>query len=182
MKHRLAIAALSACLVFGSVWVAAQQPSEHEQHHPSGGPGPQGGPDKMGMGMMGEKCAMMQKAMDGMQAEMSAAHEKLDHLVHDMNTATGPAKVDAMAAVINEMAAQSEQMHRMHTDMMQKMMTHMTEHMMQGLGPQAAQKPEMKEMVMCPMMKGHGDGGAGDRKSTRLNSSHIQKSRMPSSA
>ena len=26
------------------------------------------------------------------------------------------------------------------------------------------------------------DGGAEDRKSTRLNSSHIQKSRMPSSA
>ena len=29
---------------------------------------------------------------------------------------------------------------------------------------------------------GLGMGGGGDRKSTRLNSSHIQKSRMPSSA
>lgn len=148
---------VAVCLMGVGAWVSAQQASEHEQHHP-GGPGPQGGgPGKMGM--MGDKCAMMQKGMDEMESKMRDAHAKLDQLVHDMNTTTGPGKVDAMAAVINEIASQSEEMHRMHTDMMQKMMTHVTEHMMQGMGPQAMQKPEMKEMMMCPMMKGHGEGG-----------------------
>ena len=158
MKRYWAVVAVGALLMGSTAWVAAQQPSEHEQHHPGGDASAGGSPGKMGMGMMGGKCAMMQKGMDQMQAEMGQAHDKLDHLLHEMNTTTGAAKTDAMAVVINEMVAQSEQMHRMHTDMMQKMMQHMTEHMMQGMGPQA-QKPEMKEMMMCPMMKGHGEGG-----------------------
>ena len=54
-----------------------------------------GGAGKMGMGMMGEKCAMMQKSMDDMEAKMRDAHAKLDQLVHEMNTTTGPAKAVA---------------------------------------------------------------------------------------
>jgi hypothetical protein len=156
MRQKWAVALVVIGFVVIGAGALAQAPSEHEQHHPGA---PQGGPGKMGMGMMGEKCAMMQKGMDDMETKMRDAHAKLDQLVHEMNTTTGPAKVDSMAAVINEIASQSEEMHRMHTEMMQKMMTHMTEHMMQGMGPQAMQKPEMKEMMMCPMMKGHGAGG-----------------------
>src|SRR5689334_18284621 len=116
MKRNWSIVAVALVFVIGGFAAMAQQPSEHEQHHP-GGPGPQaGGPGKMGMGMMGEKCAMMQKGMDEMEAKMRDAHAKLDQLVHDMNTTTGPGKVDAMAAVINEIAAQSEEMQRMHSD------------------------------------------------------------------
>ena len=38
------------------------------------------------------------------------------------------------------------------------------------------------EMPLSPEMLGRVFNGAGDRKSTRLNSSHIEESRMPSSA
>ena len=44
--------------------------------------------------------------------------------------------------------------------------------------------PEQAKALLAkhPQVQGHFYPGAGDRKSTRLNSSHIQKSRMPSSA
>ena len=44
--------------------------------------------------------------------------------------------------------------------------------------------PRELAILMRGKSTGHAEntGGRGDRKSTRLNSSHIQKSRMPSSA
>ena len=47
--------------------------------------------------------AMMMKMME-------ASDARLDHLVQAMNSATGEKKVDAMAAVINELIAQRKQM------------------------------------------------------------------------
>ena len=62
--------------------------------------------------------ADQQAMMMTMMANMQAAQKKLDDLVAQMNAATGPEKVAAMAAVINEMAS-------MHKDMCSTMMTMM---------------------------------------------------------
>ena len=50
-----------------------------------------------------------------MMANMQAAQKKLDDLVAQMNAATGPEKVNRIAAVVSEMAA-------MHKDMCAQMM------------------------------------------------------------
>jgi hypothetical protein len=56
-----------------------------------------------------------------MMADMKAADARLDALVKDMNAATGNAKVDAIAAVLNELRqeqkAMDERMGKMCEDM-----------------------------------------------------------------
>jgi hypothetical protein len=51
-----------------------------------------------------------------MMQQVQAADARLEKLVSEMNRATGSKKVEAMAAVINEMVAQRKQMraHMMH--------------------------------------------------------------------
>src|SRR6266700_424990 len=68
---------------------------------------------------MGDHQAMM--------ATMQAAQKKLDDLVAQMNAATGPEKVDRMAAVITAMAAMHKDMcaQMMDGDMMSMMMMQM---------------------------------------------------------
>jgi len=101
---------------------------------------------------MDAKCKMMQGDMGKMEKEMQQGHEKLEKLVGAMNAApAGPERVDSLVAVVNEMVAQSNAMHQMHSGMMQKMMQHMSEHMMGGSGPKAHEG-----MMNCPMMQDHG--------------------------
>jgi hypothetical protein len=88
--------------------------------------------------------AMMQK----MQASSKAMDDRLAGLVTDMNQAKGSAKVDRMAAVINEMVTQRKQMRDDMAAMMPQMMNHMTQHMQSGM------MSGMKSMADCPMMKG----------------------------
>ena len=76
-------------------------------------------------------CAMMAKQQEQMDA-------KLQGLVDTMNKTTGQAKVDAMAAVINELIAQRTAMR----DEMHEMMMHHMEEGQQG-----------HSMENCPMMK-----------------------------
>ena len=57
-----------------------------------------------------------------MMANMQAEQKKLDEMVAQMNAATGPEKVDRIAAVVTEMAAMHK---RMNTMMMQRGMMHM---------------------------------------------------------
>ena len=71
----------------------------------------------------------------------------------DMHNPSGNAKVDALARIVTEFVQQRQEMHQMHGEMMQKMMAHMSEHMMQGGGP-AAKEP----MMQCPMMQSMGKG------------------------
>jgi len=51
--------------------------------------------------------AMKEEQMQAMDQRQA----KLEQLVAAMNAATGEAKVDAIAAVVNEMAAQHKMMH-----------------------------------------------------------------------
>jgi hypothetical protein len=61
----------------------------------------------------------------GMMADFAAADKKLDELVARMNAATGTAKVDAIAAVINELVTERTQMRNRMTTMQDRMMEHM---------------------------------------------------------
>ena len=69
-----------------------------------------------------------------MMANMQAEQKKLDELVAQMNAATGPEKVDRIAAVVTEMAAMHK---RMNTMMMQGGMMQM----MHGQPPAAPPNP-----------------------------------------
>lgn len=80
------------------------------------------------------ECMMMASQQEQMDA-------KLQGLVDTMNKATGQAKIDAMAAVINELIAQRtamrDEMHEMMMHHMGEAKGHSMEHSMEG----------------CPMMK-----------------------------
>jgi uncharacterized coiled-coil protein SlyX len=54
-----------------------------------------------------------------MMQRVQAADARLDKLVTEMNRATGAKKVEAMAAVINEMVAQRKQMRAHMREMME---------------------------------------------------------------
>ncbi|MBP1636463.1 MAG: hypothetical protein H6Q10_3037 [Acidobacteria bacterium] len=75
---------------------------------------------------------------------MKAMDARLDALVQQMNGATGQAKVDATAAVVNELVTQRKAMREGMEGMQAKMMQHMAQHM------QAGGAAAMK----CPMMSG----------------------------
>jgi hypothetical protein len=81
-------------LVLG-LWAA---PTAEAQ--PGAGPGP------MHPGSMGQMTPEQQRLHEQMMTEMQARQQKLDDLVKKMNAATGPEKVDAIAAVVNELVAQ----------------------------------------------------------------------------
>jgi hypothetical protein len=94
-----------------------------------------------------EKCQEMMERHQQMQQEMAAMDARLEGLVQQMNAATGEERIDAMAAVINELIEHRREMHEMMMEMGPGMMGHMMMHM----------DPEMMEM--CPMMQRHPHGG-----------------------
>jgi hypothetical protein len=80
-------------------------------------PAPQGTTPQPQAGM-----ADMMKMHEQMMAEMKAGDAKLDALVRDMNAAAGDAKVNATAAVVNELVRQQKAMHERMGQMHQQMM------------------------------------------------------------
>lgn len=92
------LAALAVALFVGNG--LAQQSTTRDQAAPAAASEqatPPANQDQMG-DMMARRQAMM--------AEMHAADQKLDDLVAKMNAARGNDRIDAMVAVINELAAQ----------------------------------------------------------------------------
>src|SRR6266496_1859699 len=65
----------------------------------------------------------MMKMHEQMMADMKAANAKLDQLTQKMDSATGPAKVDATAAVVKELVSQHRAMCDRMGDMHQQMMS-----------------------------------------------------------
>lgn len=61
---------------------------------------------------------MMADAGHSMMADMKAGQAKLDDLIAKMNAATGPQKMDQMAAVLTELVAQQKTMHARMMSMM----------------------------------------------------------------
>lgn len=120
-----------------------------QQSEPKTGNQPGNGQSGMTSGNMGDRCKQMMTMHSQMMADMKAQDATLDQKVAAMNTAKGNAKVDAMAAVINEMASQRKQMMAKMSNMRDQMMAHMGEHMSQS--GSTAMRPSMAQ---CPMMKG----------------------------
>ena len=102
------------------------------------------------MPMMGDRamdeCKGMMAKHEAMKAEMAAMDARLDALVAAMNAATGSQKVDATAAVVNEMATQRKAMRDHMMAMGPQMMRHMMHH--GGMGTMEG----MKGMAECPFM------------------------------
>jgi hypothetical protein len=113
IKKTTSLAVTGALLASGLGATLFAQAQHNDKTHQAGA----AAPPQMGMRHEG-----MAAHHDKMMAEMKAADAKLDALVAKMNAAKGNAKVEAMAAVINELAAQRKamrtQMQTMHDKMM----------------------------------------------------------------
>ncbi len=96
-------------------------------------------------------CEQMVEHRRIMQEHMMLMDQKLDGLVATMNAATGDAKLQAMADVINAMVEQRTQMRNAMETMQPMMMQHMMGHMQPGTAH------GMKSMKECPMMNMHSD-------------------------
>jgi hypothetical protein len=70
---------------------------------------PGAAPDQAAAQAPGQMSDMMARRQ-AMMAEMHAANQKLDNLVARMNAARGNDRIDAMAAVITELASQHKNM------------------------------------------------------------------------
>jgi hypothetical protein len=133
--RRLSWAALTCAVILlppAAFRVTAQDPKQEHQHQamkPSAG--------------MPAMCQAMMAEHTKMTAEVKAADERLDALVAKMTQASGQAKVDATAAVVNEIVAQRRTMREGMMKMQEGMMSHMMAHMQAG----------KDSMSMCPMMK-----------------------------
>ena len=98
-------------------------------------------PGMMEEDMMASCKAMMEKHKE-MQAKMAQMDQKLSDLVKQMNESKGNDKVEAMAAVVNELVYQRMTMHQRMSGHQAMMMKHMGGHMQKGAG----------SMMQCPMM------------------------------
>lgn len=103
---------------------------------------------------MAHDCGAMMEKMKAKQSSAAAMDDRLNALVKEMNETTGAAKVDRMAAVINELVAQRQQM---RDDM--KGMPQMMQH------PMSHEHGEMEggahSMADCPMMKSKAEAKGG---------------------
>jgi len=77
------------------------------------------------MAGMGDQSMQMMAMHEKMMADMKASGAKMDLKVAAMNAATGAAKTDAIAAVINEMVSQQKEMMAKMASMHGQMMGHM---------------------------------------------------------
>lgn len=130
----------SLSMLFVSLVVAASPAVFAQQQHPVAAPASIDADDAPAM-----NCeAMMQE----MHASSKAMDDRLQQLVDEMNKASGSAKVDRMAAVLNELVTQRRQMREQMMTMMPKMMGHMSQHMQSGMMQGMA-----SSMAGCPMMR-----------------------------
>jgi hypothetical protein len=141
ISRLIPVVALAAALTVTGVLAQQSQPKPGKQAP--------GGKSGMMSGNMADRCQQMMSMHNQMMADMKAMDASLDQKVAAMNAAKGNAKVDAMAAVINEMASQRKQMMSKMTGTESQMMAHMGEHMAQSGGPAMRQS-----VAQCPMMQG----------------------------
>ncbi len=146
MKHtKMAIVLLAGgvAILLSPGPVSAAQATPAHQHATAQAKAQPAAPQAKAQPAMADKCKAMMAEHDKMMADTKVADERLDGLVAKMNAASGQAKTDATATVVNEVVAQRKAMRDGMMKMQQDMMGHMMEHMQAG--------PD--SMAMCPMMK-----------------------------
>ena len=132
MKARIAmLAAMSmfAAVISAPAHLRGQQsadPQAHEQHHPEA-TAPQAATPAPGQPNMA--------AMSGMMSRMKANDAKLDDLVKKMNSATGAAKTDAIAALLTALVEDRKNNHEPMMANMMSMMNMMGGNRMGGAAP-----------------------------------------------
>jgi Spy/CpxP family protein refolding chaperone len=131
-------------VLFTSHSVMAQEKSTHPSTAPCG-KHMQKGHHHGGHPMM-EKCKEMKAKFEQWTAMMKEMDDRLEKKVASMNAAKAEEKIDAMAAVINEMVVQRKERREKMMSMRLRMMCHMMEHMGPGCRRSMADCP-MKEMV-----------------------------------
>lgn len=109
---------------------------------------------EMGSAMM-DRCNEMMSMHEKMMGKMKASNQRIDSLLETMNESTGAAKVDALAAVVNELVSQRRAMHERMMSFMPRMMHHMGEHMQMKMERHGM----TGSMPECPMMKKMMDAG-----------------------
>lgn len=92
-------------------------------------------------GHIKSRCREMMSSRTASMDRMKAMDQRLDELLAEMNQAKGERKIDSVARVLNEMAAQRKQAREVMMQLDQKMMTHTMEHANSG------------SAAMCPMMQ-----------------------------
>lgn len=98
-------------------------------------------------------CKAMMQQQEQMKKHMDEMNSKLQTLVDDMNGAQGAARVDKLAAVVNEMVAQRTMMQKEMMEMQPMMAGHMMEHMQAMKGMQGKMGKGTQPMAGCPMMQ-----------------------------
>lgn len=83
-------------------------------------------------GDMPVRCKAMMEKKQQMMQKCKMMNSRLDELSAEMNTATGQAKIDAMAALLNELVAQRKSMHQNMMQMQEGMMSGMMGDMPKG--------------------------------------------------
>lgn len=147
MRSKRTILSTAALVVLIPLVAAAQTESDPHRHDAAMQP-----KEKAPMtDEMRAKCQAMMAHHQAMQEHMQAMDAELDRRVATMRSATGDAKADATAAVVETLVEQRKSMHSMMLEHQPKMMRHMMEHMGRGEG-----------MSGCPMMQRMGADEAPD--------------------
>jgi hypothetical protein len=89
------------------------------------------------------KCRAMTADHERMMAELSAAGRRLDVLVAQMDTESGPDRTDEAAAIVTAVVAQCLAMRNLVVTMERGMTAHLMEHMLAAKGA----------IAPCPMMR-----------------------------
>lgn len=136
-----------AGLVFGGILTMSAPAAAHAQQHDQHGDTPgQAAPAPRDNADSHSARHRMMEMHRHMMADHKAADAAVQSLIEKMNAATGDAKIEAMAAVVVELARQRTMMHN-H-------MEHMT-HMLGGLpGDNVDNEKPARECAGCPKMKG----------------------------
>lgn len=145
----ISVAGALATIAPTAITSFSAQPQEHRHEHAQ--------PEEAQP--LSQRCAAMSEMHQKMMDRMGQADMRLSDLADRMNEASGEAKVEAMAALLNEIVAQRKSMHAHMSTMHERMMGHMMEHMAASM-PDDERRAMHEAMKDCPMMKAmHGDPG-----------------------
>lgn len=134
--------AMAGLLFAGALTISAPAAATAQQHDQHGDTAGQAAPPAQGTPESHAARHRMMEMRNKMMAEHKAADAAVQSLIDKMNAATGDAKVEAMAAVVVELARQRTLMHN-----------HM-EHMTHMLGGPPSDEKQTRECAGCPKMKG----------------------------
>ncbi len=143
-EFRYAVGALSLAVLLGSP-LAFSQSTEKPQSQPMmHNMMKQETHSKQKQGEMHTRCKAMMQKRQQMMSKCKAMDAKLDKLAAAMNTATGQKKIEAMAALLNELVQQRKVMHEMMMKMHGRHMHRgMMSGMMGGMSKHGGQAPKM---------------------------------------